>query len=84
MHFELLRLTKLPSAEVAQRSSALWISRTTISSMHFQIIQAQEELKAVVAAESSFAVVKLLGVLHDVFLSQNGDAADLAMILSYG
>ena len=37
--FELLRLTKLASAQVAQRPAPLRIFRTPVSSMHFQIIE---------------------------------------------
>lgn len=45
VNFKFLWLTKLSTAKIAQWPRSVWICRTTISSMHFQIIKTQEKLK---------------------------------------
>lgn len=77
VHLQLLRLTEFASAKVAQRFRSLRIRTTTVSAMHFQIIQSEEELLAELALVGAFAVVLFDSVLHDVVFSDEGSTADL-------
>lgn len=80
VNFQLLRLAELPSTEVAERACTLRIRCTSIGSMHFQVVQAQEEFLAVLTLICALAVVQLLGVLHDVVFAQDGHAAYFTVI----
>lgn len=84
VNFELLRLAEFPSTKVAQRPGALGIGRTPISPVHLQVVEAQEELFAVLALVGSLSFVELLSVLHYIVFSQYSNATDFAVIFSDG
>lgn len=45
VHLQFLRLTEFSATEITEWSCSLWIRSTAISTMHFQVIQTQKELK---------------------------------------
>ena len=47
--------------------------------MHFQVIQTEEELFAVLTLIGAFASVFRRGVLHNVLFAQHGNAANFAV-----
>lgn len=77
VHLKFLWLTEFTAAKIAERFSPLRIRTATVSAMHFQIVQSEEELLAELALVGAFPVVLLDGVLHDVVFSDEGAAADL-------
>lgn len=84
VNFELLRLAEFSATKITQRSGALRISSTSISSMHFQIVQSQEKLPAELTLVRALTLVKLLRVFHDILLPQNCHATNFTMIFSDG
>lgn len=81
---ELLRLTKFTTTKITKWTCTIRIGRTAVGAMHFQVVESQEELVAKLALVSTFALVLLSRMLHDVVLAEHRLAAHLAMVLAYG
>jgi hypothetical protein len=83
VNFELLWLTKLSTAKVAEGTSSLRIGTTTVSSVHLEVVETQEKLSAILTLICSLSIVQLLRMLHDILLSKDSHPTYFTVIFSY-